>query len=154
MDLHQVTLRRGNPLHKPSKLMPKSTTYVVADSTAKESDMRAARPPTGLDSKVLGGLEAQRSCEATLHSGYENIAGNLTHVNNKNGYAPAKNGYSNGFHKGFNGEPGRVRSVPDSAILDISPKAMSISPQLAPRSYEALQMFDSAPRGYSLVQPS
>jgi hypothetical protein len=44
--------------------------------------------------------------------------------------------------------------VPDVAILDIDPESLKgVAPQLAPRSYEALQVFDSAPRGFSLNQP-
>ena len=126
-------------------------TYVVADSTAKEVDTSGARPP-----RPVSRMEAQPSCEVSLHSGYENIAGPLTHVNGKTGHATnGKNGYvKNGFHTAVSGELGKVRSVPDAAILDIKPEAVGTSPQLAPRSYEALQVFDSAPRGFSLVQPS
>ena len=54
----------------------------------------------------------------------------------------------------MSGELGKVQSVPDAAILDFKPEAVAASPQLAPRSYEALQVFDSAPRGFSLMQPT
>ena len=144
---------------KPSKLASKNTTYVVADSTAKEVDSsaaRALRPALRADSKSSTGMQSQHSCEATLHSGYENIGGPLTHVNGKTSQAvKGKNGYvKNGFHTAVSDELGKVRSVPDIAILDIKPEAVGMSPPLAPRSYEALQVFDSAPRGFSLVQPS
>lgn len=155
MTLVQVTLRRSSAAVKPSKLASKNMTYVVADSTVKEVEKPSARL-NRLETKTPFGSQAQNSSGATMHSGYENIAGPLTHVNGKNGYAVSgKNGYvKNGFHTSVSGELGKVRSVPDAAILDISPEAMGGSPQLAPRSYEALQVFDSAPRGFSLVQPS
>ena len=154
----QVTLRRSSAAVKPSKTS-KNMTYVVADSTSKENENPAKLPrgPSRLDSKSTLGLQPQGSSEATLHSGYENIAGPLTHVNGKTGHASTgKNGYTakNGFHTAVNGEVGKVRSVPDAAILDIGPEAVGGGPQMAPRSYEALQVFDSAPRGFSLVQPS
>lgn len=143
-------MRRSSSAVKASKLPPKSTTYVVADSTVKEMDKPAVRM-SRIEKSSLG-LQPARSSEATLHSGYENIAGPLTHVNGKTGHT-GKNGFvKNGFHTGE--DLGKVRPVPDAAILDISPDSMSSSPQLAPRSYEALQVFDSAPRGFSLVQPS
>lgn len=144
-------MRRSSAAAKPSKLAGKNMTYVVADSTVKDVDSAAARP-----ARPTSRMEAQPSCEVSLHSGYENLAGSLTHVNGKTGHAAnGKNGFvKNGFHTAVSGELGKVRSVPDAAILDIKPEAVAASPQLAPRSYEALQVFDSAPRGFSLVQPS
>lgn len=90
--------------------------------------------------------------QATVVSGYENVGGPLTHVNSKglqngrNGFALPQRGRSPPPGS-FASEPGKVRPVPDHAVLNL-PESM------APRSYEALQLYDSAPRGFSLAQPS
>jgi hypothetical protein len=145
---------------KLSKMPIRGTTYVVADSTLKDTDttvdMRSPnRPPRPTHQHPGGSLQPSGSCEVTLHSGYENknvVGGQLSHVNGKNGMG-AKAGPPQGG-RGFPGELGKVKSVPDVAILEIDPESMmSVIPQMAPKSYEALQNFDSAPRGYDLAQP-
>jgi len=135
----------------------RGTTYVVADSTLKDSevivDMRSPnRPPRPTLQLPGNSLQPSGSCEVTHHSGYEikTIVGGQRSPG-ATGLGRRAGPYQGG--KLFPGELGRVNSVPDAAILSIDPESMkSVSPQLAPRSYEALQTFDSSPRGYSLAQ--
>jgi len=152
-------MRRGPASSKLSKLPNRGTTNVVADSTSKDPDTSldtrgAGRPPRPPLQPTASSLQPAGSCEATLHSGYETkniVGGQLSHVNGKGGLGGKAGPFQGG--RGFPGELGRVKSVPDVAILDIDPESMMpVTPQLAPRSYEALQLYDSSPRGRSLAQ--
>ena len=150
---------------KVGKSPTSGTMFVVADSSVKDVEAApllqtsdAASPSAAQGGEVLLPVERLQMDQAMVHSGYESMGGQLTHVNAKASHQNGKNGYANGRAgyaqpSAFSAELGKVRSVPDVSILDV-PESMQTGPVLAPRSYEALQLFDSAPRGYSLLQPS
>lgn len=144
----QVALRRPAAA-KGSKFS--GTAYVVADSTIKDPEaatalLRASGGAAELDTcgrstTLPAGTDLE---QATVNGGYAGLNGALTHVNggNRTPKGPQRTAF----------EPGKVWPVPDHSVLNLpAPKA---GPGLAPRSYEALQLFDSAPRGLSLAQPS
>ena len=165
--LFQVVQRRNAApsTTKVGKSPPSGTMFVVADSSVRDLEAapllqtsNGAVPGAAQGDEVLLPIEGLQMDQAMVHSGYESMGGQLTHVNAKTSHQNGKNGFANGRAgyvppSAFSAELGKVRSVPDVSILDV-PESMQTGPVLAPRSYEALQLFDSAPRGYSLLQPS
>ena len=122
----QFSKRGTGKTIKPSKI----TTFVVADSSTRETEQPLMYTNASSQGSQ-GDLNQKRlGFQTALHPF-------ISTPTQRNGETYP---------------PGKVRPVPDQSVLEIPSTPVQPTP-LGPRSYEALQVFDGAPRGYSLVQP-